>query len=327
MNQTNQNLRRLTDKDLLQQTEMLVQKERTTTLEVLQCLREIEIRRLFVDLGFSSMYEMCIKHYKYSEGQTQRRLSAARLLKELPEIESKIQSGNLNITTLAKVQTFVRAEKQAQHVLSKEEKLQLLEGLQNKSTREAEKELVRQSHQPEFLLGKFHISETSLNESVVKNSETSEQFVKFEALLNQENQKLLQEFKELFAHELSDASALSVLQLLLKKTLNGKKKKLGLVSAEKNNARLPSAAKVAPLRSAISIHVKRTVWRRAQGCCEYVDSKSKQRCSSKYALQTDHVKPLALGGDNSLQNLALLCRAHNSRRAVKTFGVVRMPVD
>ncbi|MEK2646179.1 HNH endonuclease [Bdellovibrio sp. BCCA] len=324
MNQTNQNLRRLTDQDLLQQTELLVQKERTTTLAVLQCLGEIEIRRLFVDLGFSSMYEMCIKHYKYSEGQTQRRLSAARLLKELPEIESKIQSGNLNITTLAKVQTFVRAEKQAQHVLSKEEKLQLLEGLQNKSTREAEKELVRQSHQPEFLLGKFNISETSLNESAVKNSATSESFVKFEALLDQENQKLLQEFKELFAHELSDTSSLSVLQLLLKKTLKEKKQKLGLVSVQKHNARLPSAPKVAPLRSAISIHVKRAVWRRAQGCCEHVDSNSKQRCLSKYALQTDHIKPVALGGDNSIQNLALLCRAHNSRRAVKTFGVVGM---
>lgn len=328
MNQTNQNLRKLTDKDLLQKTEMLVQKERATTLEVLQCLREIEIRRLFVDLGFSSMYEMCIKYYKYSEGQTQRRLSAARLLKELPEIESKIQSGSLNITTLAKVQTFVRAEKQAQNILSKDDKLQLLESLQNKSTREAEKELVRQSHQPEFLLGKFNVSEKSLSKSVFKDSETSEQFVKFEALLNQENQKLLQEFKELFAHELLDTSALSVLQLLLKKALKEKKKKLGLdVADDKNNVQMPSPPKMALLRPAISIHVKRTVWRRAQGCCEHVDSKSQKRCSSKYALQTEHVKPIALGGGNSIQNLALLCRAHNSRRAIKTFGVTEMPVD
>nr|WP_295905303.1 HNH endonuclease signature motif containing protein [uncultured Bdellovibrio sp.] len=334
----NQNLRKLSDQELLRQTEMLVQKERATTLEVLQVLREIEIRRLFVDLGFSSMYEMCIKHYKYSEGQTQRRLSAARLLKELPEIEEKIQSGSLNITTLAKVQSFVRAEQQVQHSLSKMDKLQLLEILQDKSTREAEKELVRQSHQPELLIGKFHLSEKSLNEIV---KDVPEQFVKFEALLNQENQSLLQEFKELFAHELPDGNALSVLQLLLKKAIKDKKKKVGLDEAankksdmsafskpaanskiEKNAARLPSSPKVPSLRPAISIHTKRFLWKRSQGCCEHVDAKSKQRCSSRYALQIDHAKPVALGGDNTVENLALLCRAHNSRRSIKTFGVI-----
>lgn len=240
-------------------------------------MREIEIRRLFVDLGFSSMYEMCIKHYKYSEGQAQRRLSAARLLKELPEIEEKIQSGSLNITTLAKVQSFVRAEKQAQHHLSKTDKLQLLESLQDKSTREAEKELVKQSHQPELLLGKFNLSENSLSENASKDS--SEQFVKFEALLNQENQSLLQKFRELFAHELPDGNALSVLQFLLRKAVKDKKKKLGLegkstLGTSKSNskinqnaARLPSSAKVTSLRPAIPTHIKRMLWQRAQGCC------------------------------------------------------------
>ncbi|WP_374074868.1 HNH endonuclease [Bdellovibrio bacteriovorus] len=347
MNQGTQNLRKLSDHDLLQQTEMLVQKERATTLEVLQGLREIEIRRLFVDLGFSSMYEMCIKHYKYSEGQAQRRLSAARLLKELPEIEGKIQSGSLNITTLAKVQSFVRAEKQAHHPLSKTDKLQLLENLQDKSTREAEKELVRQSHQPELLLGKFNLSEKALNGNVFRDSEPVEQFVKFETLLNQENQKLLQEFKELFAHELPDGSALSVLLFLLKKAVKDKKKKLGLdeVANKKsdadeptfdkpesnskinqNAAQLPSSIKVTSLRSAIPIHSKGILWKRAQGCCEYTDPKSQRRCNSRFALQTDHVKPVALGGDNSIENLVLLCRAHNSRRSIKTFGINSVPV-
>ncbi|WP_374077949.1 HNH endonuclease [Bdellovibrio bacteriovorus] len=341
----NQSLRRLSDQDLLRQTEMLVQKERATTLEVLQSLREIEIRRLFVDLGFSSMYEMCIKYYKYSEGQAQRRLSAARLLKELPEIEEKIQSGSLNITTLAKVQSFVRAEKQVQHHLSKTDKLRLLESLQDKSTREAEKELVKQSHQPELLLGKFNLSEKSLNENAIKDS--SEQFVKFEALLNEENQSLLREFRELFAHELPDGNALSVLQFLLKKAVKEKKKKLGLEGAtnkksdtdksefskpapnskiEKNAAQLPSSAKVTSLRPAIPTHIKRMLWQRAQGCCEHIDSKSRQRCSSRYALQIDHTKPIALEGDNTIENLALLCRVHNSRRSIKTFGLNSIPI-
>ncbi|WP_445291973.1 HNH endonuclease [Bdellovibrio sp. BCCA] len=63
------------------------------------------------------------------------------------------------------------------------------------------------------------------------------------------------------------------------------------------------------------------LWQRAQGCCEHIDSKSKRRCSSKYALEIDHTKPVALAGESNIENLTLLCQAHNSRRSIKTFGV------
>ena len=56
-------------------------------------------------------------------------------------------------------------------------------------------------------------------------------------------------------------------------------------------------------------------------CCEHVDKISKQRCSSRFALEKDHIVAVALGGSNDLVNLQLLCRAHNSRRSIKTFGV------
>jgi len=325
-----QSLRKLPDTTLLLQTDSVVQNERASTLEVLHHLREIEVRRLFVECGYTSMHEMCIKRFKYSEGQTQRRLSSARLLTELPEIQDKIQDGSLNITTLSKMQTFVRSEKQAQHVLSKQDKLELLTELENKSTREAERELLKHSHQPEILMDQFHLRPSS------SIKEDAENFMKFEVLLNQQDQKLLQEFKDLFAHELQSMDALSILQLLLKKVMAQKKKKLGL--DKENNAPPPSAAEVneemttqkfqtspksrfTSLRPYLSVSTKRALWRRAEGCCEHIDPKTTARCSSKHALERDHIKPVALGGDNSLGNLTLHCRAHNSRRAVKTFGV------
>jgi trehalose-6-phosphate synthase len=86
--------KKMNDQQLLASTDKLAAEERRITLEVLQHLREIEVRRLFVDLGFDSMYKYCIQRLKYSEGEAQRRLSSARLLRELPEIESQIQSGD-----------------------------------------------------------------------------------------------------------------------------------------------------------------------------------------------------------------------------------------
>ena len=328
---TLQDLKKLSDQQLIANTDKLVQEERRVSLLVLQHLREVEVRRLFVDLGFDSMYKYCVQRLKYSEGETQRRLSAARLLKELPEIEEHIKSGELNITNLSAVQTFLRAEKQAAQPLDREQKLKLLSEVKNKSTREVKANLIEQSHQPTLLAERFQMPQ-NLPATTLK----------FETFMNEENQQLLQEFKNLYAHDLDDQSHHSVLLFLLKKAVQHKKKKLGLdkAPAATSNAPLPSAPEVEhstktaqnrdklriksnlppKLRASISPKTQRLIWARANSCCEYVHHPSKTRCTSQYALEIDHILPLAMGGSNEIQNLRLLCRAHNARRAVKTFG-------
>jgi hypothetical protein len=314
---TNQlrDIKKLSDRQLLANTDKLVSEERRITLEVLQHLREVEIRRLYVDLEFDSMYKYCIQRLKYSEGEAQRRLTAARLLRELPEIESQIQSGDLNITNLSAVQSFVRAEKMADKPLSREEKLELISTVENKSTRQVKQELIQQSHQPALLAEKFQMPSVSLPIAVTK----------FETLLTEENQELLQEFKNLYAHDLTDLSNQSVLLFLLNKAVEHKKKKLGLIEKvpRKSNATLPSAenVKIEKQRKAIPVTIQRQIWKRANACCEHIDTNSKSRCTSKFALETDHIISLALGGSNNIENLQLLCRSHNSRRSIKTFGV------
>jgi hypothetical protein len=333
---TNQlrDIKKLGDQQLLAKTDKLVSEERRITLEILQHLREIEVRRLYVDLKFDSMYKYCIQRLKYSEGEAQRRLTAARLLRELPEIEAQIQSGDLNITNLSAVQSFVRAEKMADKPLSREEKLELISNVENKSTRQVKQELIQQSHQPALLAEKFQMPSASLSVPAAK----------FETFMTDENQDLLQEFKNLYAHDLADLSNQSILLFLLNKAVQHKKKKLGLIEKvpRKPNAPLPSAedvsgtkigdetsddtkiidkVKIEKQRKAIPITLQRQIWKRAHACCEHIDPKEKTRCTSKFALETDHIISLALGGSNKLDNLRLLCRAHNSRRAIKTFGV------
>jgi len=340
-----ENIQKLSDKNLLTQTDLLAYEHRKNSVLLLRHLREIEVRRLFVDLGFSSMHKYCLQQLKFSEGETQRRLTSARLLAELPEIETKIESGQVNVTNLSKIQSFLRTEKAASQAFTKSQKLELIDNLQDKSTREVEKELVSLSHQPALLAEKFQGANASALLSTA-SSLFSEEFQKFETYLSKEHQALLAEFKNLYAHELTDSGNGSVLAFLLKKAVQHKKKKLGLVpeakstnkkqtsktdSASKarveralanNAAPLPSAPEVkrTPYRSYTRVHVKKYIWRRARACCEYVDPQSGKRCDSKFALELDHIQPLALGGTEEVQNLQLLCRSHNSRRAVKTFG-------
>ncbi|MBS1971239.1 MAG: HNH endonuclease [Bdellovibrionales bacterium] len=315
--QIDEDIKKLSDKNLLAQIDLLASEHRKNSVLLLRHLREVEVRRLFVDLGFSSMHKYCVQKLKFSEGETQRRLTSARLLTELPEIENKLESGALNVTNLSKIQSFLRLEKAASHPLTKEQKLEMISELTDKSTREVEKELVGRSHQPALLTENFHGPQAS--------SLLGEEFQKFEVNLSKEHQELLAEFRNLYAHELKDSSNGSVLVFLLEKAVQYKKKKLGLLETtpkdKTNAAPPPSAPKVVAQRKYIKVSIKKAIWQRAEACCEYQDPQSQKRCRSKQALELDHINPVALGGNDDLGNLQLLCRAHNSRRAVKTFGV------
>src|SRR4051794_63869 len=104
-------MKHLNDHELLNELKRLVQIERETTLEVLHYLREVESRRLFAECSFSSMHDYCTKELKYSSAAAYRRIEAMRLLKDCPEVESRVASGELNLTTLASAQTYFKEKK------------------------------------------------------------------------------------------------------------------------------------------------------------------------------------------------------------------------
>jgi hypothetical protein len=59
--------------------------------------------------------------------------------------------------------------------------------------------------------------------------------------------------------------------------------------------------------------------KRIQALRSHADPSGK-RCGSRYFLEIDHIQAVALDGGNEPDNLRLLCRSHNTRAAVKTFG-------
>src|SRR5437868_12891 len=105
------NLRATSDKSLLENLHRLVRNEREVTLQILHHLREVERRSLYAKLSYSSLFEYCTQELKYSAGNAHRRISSMRLLKELPELEAKIENGTLNLSVLAQAQSFFKQEK------------------------------------------------------------------------------------------------------------------------------------------------------------------------------------------------------------------------
>ena len=138
------NLKKLKDQELLKATKDLVQRERDLLTQVLHHLREVERRKLYSDLGLSSLFEYCVQELKYSEGQAGRRIQALRLLQELPEVEEKIQTGRLSLTNISQAQSFFYQLKKRdpQKALSGERKREVLQKLEDKSSREGQKVLL-----------------------------------------------------------------------------------------------------------------------------------------------------------------------------------------
>ena len=64
--------------------EVLVRSERKITNEILQLVREVESKRMYLERGFSSVYDWLIRGYGYSHSAAHRRVQASRLLRDVP---------------------------------------------------------------------------------------------------------------------------------------------------------------------------------------------------------------------------------------------------
>lgn len=69
--------------------------------------------------------------------------------------------------------------------------------------------------------------------------------------------------------------------------------------------------------------VQRAVWSRDEGRCTYV-SPDGHRCGSTWDVELDHVDLYCRGGTHVVDNLRLLCGAHNRREAERKLGTAWM---
>jgi hypothetical protein len=69
--------------------------------------------------------------------------------------------------------------------------------------------------------------------------------------------------------------------------------------------------------------VARAVFVRDGRQCSYVSAEGR-RCRARWCLELDHVDPWAVGGECTIENLRLRCRAHNQRYARLYFGKSRV---
>jgi 5-methylcytosine-specific restriction endonuclease McrA len=73
----------------------------------------------------------------------------------------------------------------------------------------------------------------------------------------------------------------------------------------------------------IPARVKRAVWLRDGGQCAFVAATG-QRCRERGFLEFHHRRPYAVGGEPTVGNIELRCRAHNLYEADVFYGPMRV---
>lgn len=127
----------------------------------------------------------------------------------------------------------------------------------------------------------------------------------------------LQEARELLSHRLESRELSEVLEAMLAITLPVLRKQKFAESASPRSTRdLRHGSRNA---RQIPAHVKRAVWERDGGRCTFVGTGG-HRCTSRERIEFDHRVPVTKSGEATVENVRLLCHAHNQFEADRVLG-------
>lgn len=289
-------LKFLTEAELLGRFEKLVRTERKITHLVLECIAEIDRRKIYLEKSYSSLYDFLTKGYGYSPSAAMRRIESARLLREVPTLTAQIEDGSLNLTQLCQVQQAVRlAKKQENRIVSTSEKQSLLMKIQNTTQVETQ-----------IILSRSLGLEIPDSENKTYHRDES---MTLTIHLTSEERFVLEKAKNLLGHALPEQSWGAFLKYLAEKEIEKRTK----LSKKQSSAELEKTERKnnsPKTRKAISLRTRKTIFSK-QACCQYQDPSTGLKCGSQKFLQIDHIQPVWAGGGNDLSNLRVLCSQHN----------------
>jgi hypothetical protein len=93
-------IRGLGDDELLAAVLGLVRRDNELLAEMLAHLAELDLRRLYLDLGFPSLHAYCTTALGMCEATAGRRITAARVCRKFPEVLSRLAKGELHLSAV-----------------------------------------------------------------------------------------------------------------------------------------------------------------------------------------------------------------------------------
>jgi hypothetical protein len=332
----------LSNTRLLAQVKHLARHEREATAKIVAHLAVLDERRLYLGEGCSSLFAYCTRVLHLSESAAYGRIQAARAARRFPVVLEKLTSGALNLTTLGLLAPLLTA---ANHI-------ELLVAAEYKSKREVEELVARQRPLPDAKASIRRLPAThpaaqqqappqaapalphvplpasaaaTLQIHTPAATPLAPERYRIQFTASAETHAKLRRAQDLLRHQIPDGDpseiidrALGVLVSQLEKSKIGRVEQPRRVSSR---GVTPSGAASDRGRGTrhIPTAVRRAVWQRDDARCAFI-GRDGRRCNEHGFLEFHHVKPFAAGGEASVENIELRCRAHNQYEADLYFA-------
>ena len=315
----------LTDDTLITETTRAAATERSATSHLLTLLIEVERRKLHLSLGHSSMFVFCTRTLRLSEQAAYSRITAARAARRFPAILDGLTDGTLSLSSVGIL---------APH-LTDETADAMLEAAGGKSTREVERLIASWHPQPDVpsVLRALPAAQTTAAVETPRDQSAglalkpagnpdparparptpcpraivapiAERRYLLRVTIDQHTHDKLQRARDLLRHSIPDGDTATILDRALGALI---------VEAERTKCARTQQPRQPASRMGHGRHipaaVKREVWQRDGGRCVFRGAAG--LCGTTAFLEYHHVVPFAAGGETSVANLELRCRAHN----------------
>jgi 5-methylcytosine-specific restriction endonuclease McrA len=342
----------LSDTRLLAQVKHLAQHERQATATLVAHLAVLDERRLYLGEGCSSLFAYCTLVLHLSEGAAYSRIQAARAARRFPVVLEKLADGRLNLTTVRLLAPHLTEVNHIELLASAvhKSKRDVEDLVAELRPRPDAKALIRRLPATELPAAASPTTAPAVQRldpaqaapvlppvpcqapaPAVTPLAPERYRIQFTA--SAETHAKLRRAQDLLRHQIPDGDpsavidrALGVLITQLEKSKAGKvdqprgERSRGTRAGEPRGVgpgRVASGRK--PRTRHIPAAVRRAVWQRDDGRCAFIGLDGR-RCDSRGFMEFHHVKPFAAGGEASVENVELRCRAHNQYEADLYFA-------
>jgi hypothetical protein len=344
---------------ILRDFKALLATDRFTTVQLLAYIAEMDLRRMYLEAGYSTMAEYCVGEFDMSEGVAYRRIRAAQAARRFPVLLDAVEDGRLHLAAVGLLDRH----------LTRETVDNLVAAAAHRSKRQVEKLIAERFPRPdvpEFVRaipaaapvsppaepGVFANTPQPLKSMIsggmgppalailgpvtpgepapsvapnpapqmgplparAKISPRSALSYAAQFNMSQAMHDQLRYAQALLGHSVPSGDVARVFALALDALVD----RLERRRFAKTSLKGPSPGSTNPRY--IPAEVRRAVWQRDSGRCTFVGSGGK-RCDAQDSVEFDHVVPVARGGEPTVANVRLCCRAHNQYEAERVLGV------
>jgi hypothetical protein len=276
-------VRELSDEEVIAGLDKRVEFETTNEAEMIDFIREVMFRRIWLKYGADNMYDFLTRaHYHYPPSVAQRKTDAARIMEVFPDVKELMLAEELNVSQLGMLATALR-----QKEISVEKQREVLESMRGQTIENTR-----------IILNDAFEMEVKKREKIRIQRDGS---VRVDMTFTKEEWEIITRAKEVVSHSVPSGEIAKVLAYCAAFTVS------------KKDSTVTAAKEVKPRQSqGVSRSSRRFVFKRDKSCrFQHPDGRF---CGSKYQLQVDHIISKWKGGSNDVENLQVLCGMHNREK-------------